>query len=302
MSNPFVVDVRRYPLTVGGGMMHNAGKALERGYKEWHVPNSVKWETCMHISEALDNQHVWMWLDKLRGVKLYGRFKHGSVTENVDGRKFITEIKGEGLTRVEKYKDSLSVWGHNITTLRPLEKANSNRRLPPDYNFDALDASVNFEFIVKETACGQSPNLYDSVENRYYIARRIVSSDHSEIYHAYKEDQCCNDPVLGYGLKAPPTTEHINRLTPRLLGRTEECSNGIILQVALTSRSVSKDNLLHVPNAFWSRSKYSDQMRNSGLLESVQHYTDVHHDEDGKKTPCTCDDPWPWDAGIRNEL
>ena len=288
MSNPFIVGAP------GDGMAKRIEKYAIRTYKKIYVPNSREWEACMHISEALNNQHVWIWLDRRNGIRLYGRFQNGCVEMTTQKREEIIPIFNFSLTDVEQYKNSVTIWDRNSTTLRPHESHSSNRKIPHTYNFDLLDASVKFEYIVKPTRTdkGEASHFYDKSDHISYTARRITSRDNKEIYNLYECNEFCNDKSRFNALKFPVGIQNT------IDGRPEKINDfegGVVLQVALTSNYVPRDHILRVPNKFWSHSKHAEEITDSGLLTTLACYTDRDNTESGRKTPGEYDSPWPWD-------
>ena len=296
---------------MGDNIISRTKQQMAGRYKQINIPYYDQWQECINISKSLDNQNVWIWLDREKGIKLYGRFKTGFVQHDVFAHNVILPVPelGVGIKEVKSYANSLSHWGvfeKNNTTLKP---AKNNKEI---YNFNSLDASVKFEYIVsalgpppqyqpqptlRSTAENNTSNFFDENDNEWYRAEIISSRDGNEIARLLHGKNICNDPDWIRPVGPPDPTE----LTKAIQGIIEHTTNdrptktngyegGFVLQVALTSTSVPEENSLHVPMNFWSHAiKHSDRIRvgDSALIQNIVTYI---------PNIDSLDSEWPWDT------
>lgn len=301
MSNPFVLDASHDNFAV------RAVKGVIRGVKGRAVPESKNWEECLRISEALNNHHVWVWIDKESGIKLYGQFKTGYVQDDVNDKQVINQIP------VDMKKTSVAFFEENTATLRPynvdadLANGTMDRNMSKKhYDFDILDARVLFSFSVVRCTAGDNAHrhFYDRTDKCWYTVKRIGAEDKHFIAELINLKKFCSYNDYLFRWSGAPLISHKDQRP----SKTNDFAGGFVMQVTLNDPSIDKDQRLHVPQNFWTQSKYKE-LGDSDMLKNITTYDEVRIDGAGRVAhePCRIDGDWPWDldqkvSGIADRL
>lgn len=313
MSNPFVLDAPHDNFAV------RAIKGVIRGVKDTAVPESKKWEECRRISKALNNHHVWVWLDKEHGFKLYGQFKTGYVLDDVNDKQVINKIPVDmKKTSVESYAEPRTFFEENTATLRPhnadahMENGTMDRNMSKKhYDFDILDARVLFSFIAVRCKDGDNTHrhFYDRTDKCWYVVKRIGAEDKHHLAMLINNKKfCSSDDYFMWSsdnkFGGAPVISHKDQRP----SKTNDFAGGFVMQVTLNDPSIDKDQRLHVPQNFWTQSKYKE-LGDSDMLKNITTYDEVRIDGAGRVAhePCRIDGDWPWDldqkvSGIADRL
>lgn len=285
MSNPYSVHL-------GGGASDYFAKVTGHGsrmLKDIRLTQSKEWEECALLAQALDHCVVYIWLDKDRGIKLYGRFVYGCLKSDANDNKVVMPIRKGVFKSSTRYSTARDHFNGD-DTFSTLQPSVSNSKTHP-YDFGNLHATVFFEYITDNSEC-RDVSSYEDDDHQWRRARPIGPADMPSIQTMVARKYGSNVIQRSERRRVFDKSDEglFDYANPEYYPvRPNSFQHGCMLTVPLTAPGRDPDHVLQVPGLFWTRqSKQFDELPFSMLVRNVQqtHRTAyVHHTEDGG---------WPW--------